>query len=88
MKAYGLVRVSTLGQKESTFPKNQSKRIGDYCSVYDLSLEEIITETERGGKNIDEWTGLSKLKKLIESRECCMEKKQVKRINKLLDQVS
>tara|TARA_B100001094_G_scaffold92213_1_gene88114 strand:+ start:663 stop:827 length:165 start_codon:yes stop_codon:yes gene_type:complete len=54
MKTYGLVRVSTLGQKENTFPENQPKRIGDYCSVYDLSLKEIITEAESGGKNIDE----------------------------------
>lgn len=88
MKTYGLVRVSTLGQKENTSLENQSKRIRDYCSVYDLSLKEIITETESGGKNIDERTGLSKHKKLIESGEFCVKKEQVKRINKLLNQVS
>jgi site-specific DNA recombinase len=33
-------------------------------------LKEIITETESGGKNIDERTGLSKLKRLIESGDC------------------
>ena len=88
MKTYGLVQVSTLGQKENTSLENQSKWIKDYCSVNDLSLKEIITETESGGKNIDERTGLSKLKRLIESGEYCMKKEQVKRINKLINQVS
>lgn len=70
MNTFGLIRVSTLGQKENTSLENQSKRIKDYCSVYDLSLKEIITETESGGKNVEDRTGLSKLKRLIETGEC------------------
>ena len=70
MNTYGLVRVSTLGQKENTSLESQSKRINDYCSLYDLSLNEIITETESGGKNVEDRTGLSKLKRLIETGEC------------------
>ena len=53
-----------------------------------MSLKEIITETESSEKNIDERTGLSKHKNLIESGERCVKKEQVKRINKLLNQAS
>ena len=51
-------------------------------------MKKIVTEIESSGKNIDERTGLSKLKRLIEFGECYIKKKQVKKINKLLNQVS
>ena len=70
MNTYGLVRVSTLGQKENTSLESQSKRINDYCKLYDLPLKNIISETESGGKNVEDRTGLTKLKSLIESGEC------------------
>ena len=70
MKTYGLVRVSTLSQKDNTSLGFQTKRIKDYCGVYDLKLEGIISETESGGKDLDDRTGLSKLKELIKSNEC------------------
>ena len=70
MNTYGLIRVSTLSQKDNTSLEFQSKRIKDYCSVYDLPLKGIVEETESGGKNVDERTGLSKLKTLIKSGEC------------------
>ena len=70
MKTFGLVRVSSLTQKDNTSLDFQTKRITDYCSVYDLPLKEIITETESGGKNVDDRTGLSKLKRLIETGDC------------------
>ena len=70
MKSYGLVRVSTLGQKENTSLSFQSKRIKDYCHLFEMELKDIITETESGGKDVDERSGLMKLKTLIENNEC------------------
>ena len=45
MNTFGLVRVSTLSQKDNTSLEFQTKRIKDYCSVYDLTLKGIISET-------------------------------------------
>ena len=87
MKTYGLIRVSTLGQKENTSLELQTSRIRQYCTTYDFKLSEIIKEAESGGKDISERTRLSKLKRLVDSGEYCMKKEQVKRINKLLNQV-
>tara|TARA_S200000501_G_scaffold378087_1_gene439040 strand:+ start:40 stop:831 length:792 start_codon:yes stop_codon:yes gene_type:complete len=70
MNTFGLVRVSTLSQKDNTSLEFQTKRIKDYCSVYDLTLKGIISETESGGKDVDDRTGLIKLKGLIKSGEC------------------
>jgi len=70
MNTYGLIRVSSLTQKDNTSLDNQTKKIQDYCSVYDLPLKEIITETESGGKNVDERTGFIKLKSLVEEGQC------------------
>ncbi|MDP6499928.1 MAG: recombinase family protein, partial [Candidatus Marinimicrobia bacterium] len=70
MNTYGLIRVSTLSQKDNTSLEFQSNRIKDYCGMYDLPLKEIISETESGGKDINERTGLKKLKSLIETGEC------------------
>ena len=67
---YGLSRVSTIGQKENTSLAFQSKRIKDYCSLHNLKLNDIIIETESGAKDVDDRTGLSKLKKLIKNGEC------------------
>jgi site-specific DNA recombinase len=69
-KTYGLNRVSTLNQKDNTSLENQTKKIKGYCKVYDLELFDIITETESGGKNLNDRSGLSKLKELIEKGEC------------------
>ena len=70
MKTFGLVRVSSVGQKDNTSLEFQSKRIRDYCSVYDLSLSEIISETESGGSDLSNRTGLSKIKSFIEAGTC------------------
>ena len=67
---FGLIRVSTLSQKENTSLEFQTLRINDYCNAYDLPLKEIISETESGAKDVDDRTGLSKLKKLIKNGEC------------------
>jgi len=67
---FGLVRVSSIGQKDNTSLEFQSKRIRDYCKVYDFHLSEIITETESGGKDLLDRTGLMKLKSLIENGKC------------------
>ena len=69
-KTFGLVRVSTLGQKDNTSLEFQSKRINDYCKLYELPINRIITETESGGKNVDDRTGLSELKSLIDQGKC------------------
>ena len=70
MNTYGLVRVSSLSQKENTSLNFQSKRINDYCSVYELPLQKIITETESGGKDLDDRSGLKELQALIKTKEC------------------
>jgi len=61
--------VSTVGQKENTSLGFQASRIQKYYIAYGLSLKEIITEIESGGKNIGERTGFTKLKRLIEPGE-------------------
>ncbi len=70
MSTYGLIRVSTLSQKENTSLESQTKRIKDYCNLYELPLKGIISETESGGKDVDDRTGLSHLKSFIENDEC------------------
>ena len=70
MNTYGLIRVSSLSQKNNTSLGFQTKRIKDYCSVYEFDLNGIITETESGGRSVDERTGLTELKRLIENEEC------------------
>ena len=70
MNTYGLARVSTISQKENTSLEFQSKRIKDYCGIYELPLKEIIIETESGGKDVDDRTGLTKLKSLISDGDC------------------
>ena len=70
MYSIGLARISTLGQSNNTSLSFQTKKIQDYCSALDLQLKEIITETESGGKNVDDRTGLSKLKRLVSNGEC------------------
>lgn len=67
---YGLSRISSLSQKDNTSLSFQKKRIEDYCKVYDYKLVDILVEMESGGKDVDERSGLSKLKSLIESGHC------------------
>ena len=43
---FGLVRVSSIGQKDNTSLEFQSKRIKDYCKVYELELSDIIKEAQ------------------------------------------
>ena len=70
MKLYGLCRVSTIGQKDNTSLSFQKKRIYDYASLFEMDVIDIITETESGSKSLDERSGLSKLKRLVEVGEC------------------
>ena len=64
-KAFGLCRVSTIGQKDNTSLEFQRKRINDYATLFNIAIEDIITETESGAKSLDDRSGLSKLKKLV-----------------------
>jgi len=70
MSVYGLVRVSTIGQKENTSLSFQIKRIKDYCNLFSLPLTDIVKETESGAKSMEDRTGLSKLNSLIDSGDC------------------
>ncbi len=69
-KAFGLCRVSTIGQKDNTSLEFQRKRINDYATLFNIAIEDIITETESGAKSLDDRSGLSKLKKLVKNGEC------------------
>ena len=69
MNIYGLSRVSTIGQSENTSLSFQSKRINDYCNLHNLSLKEIIVETESGAKSVEDRSGLSKLKVFSEGKK-------------------
>ena len=70
MKAYGLARVSTIGQKENTSLSFQTKRIYDYANLFDIDVIDIIIETESGAKSLQNRSGLSKLKQLVKDGEC------------------
>ena len=70
MKAFGLVRVSTIGQKENTSLSFQMKRFYDYANLFDYEVIDVITETESGAKSLDDRTGLSKLKHLVKNGDC------------------
>ena len=70
MNTYGLVRVSTLKQKDNTSLDFQTKRIKDYCEMFELPLTGIITETESGGRDLSERSGLKELQSLIKTKSC------------------
>ena len=59
----GLIRVSSLGQKDNTSLSNQKKMIEDYCSIYDIQLDEMIEEVYTG-TTMDR-DGLNKIKSLV-----------------------
>ena len=40
----GLIRISSVSQKDNTSLENQKKMINDYCSIYSIELDEIIEE--------------------------------------------
>ena len=61
----GLIRVSSIGQKDNTSLSNQKKMINDYCSVYSIELDEIIEEVYTG--TTSDRDGLNHLKSLIEN---------------------
>ena len=59
----GITRVSSLGQKENTSLSNQKKMITEYCSVYNIQLDEIIEEVFTG--TTSDRDGLNRLKSLV-----------------------
>ena len=61
----GLVRVSSIGQKDNTSLENQKKMINDYCSVYSIELDEVIEEIYTG--TTSDRDGLNHLKSLVEN---------------------
>ena len=60
----GLIRVSSIGQKDNTSLENQKKMINEYCSIYSIELDEIIEEVYTG--TTSDRDGLNYLKSLIE----------------------
>ena len=70
MNTYGLVRVSSLSQKDNTSLSFQSNRIKEYCKLFDLSLTGIIQETGSGGVDLENRKGLTELQSLIEDGSC------------------
>ena len=63
----GLVRVSSIGQKDNTSLENQKKMINDYCSVYSIELDEVIEEVYTG--TTSDRDGLNYLRSLVENRK-------------------
>ena len=63
----GLVRVSSIGQKDNTSLENQKKMINDYCSVYSIELDEVIEEVYTG--TTSDRDGLNYLRLLVENRK-------------------
>ena len=61
----GLIRVSSIGQKDNTSLSNQKKMINEYCSIYSIELDEIIEEIYTG--TTSDRDGLNHLKSLIEN---------------------
>ena len=59
----GLMRVSSLGQKDNNSLFNQRKMIEDYCSIYDIKLDEMIEEVYTG-TTMDR-DGLNRIKSLV-----------------------
>ena len=60
----GLIRVSSIGQKDNTSLENQKKMINEYCSIYSIELDDIIEEVYTG--TTSDRDGLNYLKSLIE----------------------
>ena len=61
----GLCRVSSVSQKDNSSIPHQKKMIGDYCKMYNIELNEIITEVMSGVKSNRD--GQNHLKDLVES---------------------
>jgi site-specific DNA recombinase len=60
----GLIRVSSIGQKDNTSLENQKKMINEYCSIYSIELDDIIEEVYTG--TTSDRDCLNYLKSLIE----------------------
>ena len=63
----GLIRVSSISQKENTSLSNQKKMINDYCSIYSIELDDIIEEVYTG--TTSDRDGLNYLRSLVENRK-------------------
>ena len=60
----GLTRISGMSQKDNSSISHQKKMIGDYCKMYNLELNEIITEVMTGTKS--DRDGLNYLRELVD----------------------
>jgi site-specific DNA recombinase len=70
MSAYGLVRISTISQKDNTSLSVQTNRIKEYCKLFDIELEGIVKETGSGGDDLENRVGLSEIQNLIDNGKC------------------
>jgi len=69
-RAFGLVRVSTINQKENTSLEFQKKRIKDYTTLYNISLIDIFEETISGSTSLECRDGILLLQNMITNGEC------------------
>ena len=60
----GLCRVSSVSQKDNSSIPHQKKMINDYCKMYNISVDEVITECY-SGKTSDR-DGLNYLRELVD----------------------
>jgi site-specific DNA recombinase len=60
----GLCRVSSIGQRENSSILHQRKKIGEYCNLLDIELNEVIEECY-SGKTSDR-DGLNYLRELVD----------------------
>ena len=60
----GLCRVSSIGQKENSSITHQKKKIGEYCKMWDLELNEIIEECYSGKTSNRD--GINYLRELVD----------------------
>ena len=60
----GLCRISSMSQKDNSSISHQKKMIRDYCKMYNLSVDEIITEIYSGKTSNRD--GLNHLRKLVD----------------------
>ncbi|NQT97021.1 MAG: recombinase family protein [Candidatus Marinimicrobia bacterium] len=60
----GLIRVSSIAQKDNTSIANQERMIREYCSVYNIEIHEIIEEVVTGTTSHRD--GLIQLKQMVE----------------------
>jgi site-specific DNA recombinase len=67
-KNIGLIRVSSISQRDNTSLKNQRTKIQQYCNLQDIELHSIIEEVE-SGRTVKSRKGIEQLRTLVENGE-------------------